>query len=317
MHKKCQNQRNNYILSSEPIIFLLLFRDFDQISLRGEAYDKSVCTKYGLGLVDIGKNVSYNPFLVAISLCHELSHMMGFNHFKKFLHGPDDTQRRRCSCHDLDETYCLMYSVASYTLKSHPPHLDDCNMNTQLPILQLKKCLINRNKIKNIKGNIKKSAVHIKQKCFCSSKSMRLLYYLDICHNTIIEYGYFKNKTYERIFKEDCTIEKCCHNCKFAIGKICRRAKGECDISEKCKNGILSCGIDRFRKNYKSCNQKRGYCYYGDCVDLGEMCRIAYGTTKAYFSKTCAYYLNEFITIRCKRNKYAHLPTYMKNVCKP
>ncbi|KAF0991028.1 hypothetical protein HZS_620 [Henneguya salminicola] len=209
--------------SNEKCDAKIVFIDMSNTTYYGQAFNRRVCSSQGIGIVNVGKKVSFNHTLVGMTLAHELSHIMGFGHYWNFIYGSYN-QTKNCSCHDIDEKYCLMYPLAALIVKQNPPHLDDCSMKRLLPVLKSMDCL------KFVK--LEYSSIDVKQKCLCGTG--------DVCSVLIEENGTVNGIAYAKNTTNICSLDNCCDKCRFAIGHACSLGKTECGASAFCKDGILS-----------------------------------------------------------------------------
>ncbi|KAF0989798.1 hypothetical protein HZS_3209, partial [Henneguya salminicola] len=105
-----------------------------------------------------------------------------------------------------------------------------------------------------------------------------------------------------------CTTGKCCKNCRFISHKICGKANGECEKAKYCSGRSATCNITLYKKDYKRCNNKKGFCLEGNCMNMHTMCRQEYGSgiffshrkiDKVFYSVLCVQHLEKMINDSC------------------
>ncbi|XP_065828495.1 zinc metalloproteinase-disintegrin-like agkihagin [Oscarella lobularis] len=84
----------------------------------------------------------------------------------------------------------------------------------------------------------------------------------------------------------------CCKNCQFAaVGKLCRSAKGDCDLEEVCTGVSARCPTNLYKYDGMNCTgvdeNDMGICYRGVCNTRTAQCRGFWGSDAVTGSSRC------------------------------
>jgi Reprolysin (M12B) family zinc metalloprotease/ADAM cysteine-rich/Disintegrin len=75
------------------------------------------------------------------------------------------------------------------------------------------------------------------------------------------------------------------------LGKVCRKAHGECDLPEFCNGNDEFCPEDVYKHNSDECGFGLAYCFQGKCRSHNDQCRKLWGKSST-FSEICHKHIN-------------------------
>ncbi|KAF0993423.1 hypothetical protein HZS_5566 [Henneguya salminicola] len=93
------------------------------------------------------------------------------------------------------------------------------------------------------------------------------------------------------------------------------KANGECDKSMYCTGQSSHCPINSYKNDYENCNNEKGFCVGGNCMNMHTICMKAYGSSiplpnikkdSVFYSPFCSRHIATTMRTLCPR------PTHLK-----
>ncbi|NWW50694.1 ADAM8 protein, partial [Pedionomus torquatus] len=214
-----------------------------------------MCTRDSGG---VNQDHSMNPIGAASTMAHEMGHNLGMSH---------DEDIAGCLCPvPRADGGCVMAASVGLT---YPKRFSHCSEQDMWQFLRDSRtsCLLNVPTVDELYGGpvCGNQFVERGEQCDCGTP--------EECSNRCC------NATTCQL-KEgaECAQGDCCQDCKVkAVGVLCRAAKNDCDLPERCTGLSPECPEDVFQENGIRCQNSSGYCYNGACPSPGEQCRILWG----------------------------------------
>uniref|UniRef100_A0A182C5R1 Metalloproteinase n=1 Tax=Phalotris mertensi TaxID=1260334 RepID=A0A182C5R1_9SAUR len=238
---------------------LLTSIDFNGLTV-GLGYIGSLCQpKYSSAIVQDHSDLTS---LMASTVAHELGHNLGIDH---------DTNSCHCS-----SNVCVM----SPEIGAVPPQqFSDCSHeeHRRYLIRAHPQCILNKPLSTDIVapavcGNY---FVEVGEECDCGSPQD--------CQSPCCIATTCKLRRLAQ-----CDSGVCCERCQFKKARaVCRAAKDDCDLAERCTGRSAECPTDRFQRNGQPCQNNQGYCYNGKCPIMTNQCTALWGTDKKVAEDTC------------------------------
>ncbi|XP_069467155.1 disintegrin and metalloproteinase domain-containing protein 8 isoform X2 [Ambystoma mexicanum] len=216
----------------------------------------------------VNQDHSESPFGAASTMAHEMGHNLGMSH---------DEEVAGCGCEISKENGgCVM---AKSVGQKYPKFFSSCSKKDLLNFLSSAQtsCLWNEPDAEDLYGGpvCGNQFLERGEECDCGS--------LEECTNPCC------NATTCRLKNgAECAHGDCCHQCQIrAVGDVCRRSQGDCDLQEYCTGKSADCPNDAFKENGSPCRSGGGYCYNGACPSHAQHCKTLWGPGAQVASDLC------------------------------
>ncbi|XP_069096929.1 disintegrin and metalloproteinase domain-containing protein 8 isoform X2 [Pleurodeles waltl] len=216
----------------------------------------------------VNQDHNESPIGAASTMAHEMGHNLGMSH-------DEDVPNCDCAMSRANGGCVMAQSVG----QKYPKFFSSCSRDDLVSFLRSAQpsCLMNEPDAEELYGGpvCGNQFLERGEDCDCGT--------LEECTNPCCNATTCKLKN-----GAECAHGDCCHQCQIrAVGDVCRRSRGDCDLPEYCNGRSAECPDDSFQENGTPCRAGTGYCYNGACPSLTQRCQSLWGTGAQVASDAC------------------------------